>query len=149
MSTEKFASVFGHHDMVVNSDIEASLKNAIMDCINNNIYNFYIGGYRHFDLFCTQILYELKSKYPMIKTILVQSYLNKYNCTKEFVKQYFDEILYPSLEKIIPKFAIVYRNKWMIDNSDYIIFYVKHSWGGASKMQDYAIRHNKKHINIA
>ena len=62
----------------------------------------------------------------------------------------FDESIYPDIEKTPPRFAIVKRNEWMINNSDFLIAYVEHNWGGAAKTLEYAKK--KKHIktiNIA
>ena len=64
----------------------------------------------------------------------------------ESISKIFDDTIYPDLEKIPRRFAIVKRNEWMIKNSNFLIAYVDHSWGGASKTLEYAKR--KKHISI-
>lgn len=40
------------------------------------------------------------------------------------------------------------RNEWIVNNSDYIMFYVNHSWGGACKMLEYANKKKKDYINF-
>ena len=51
-------------------------------------------------------------------------------------------------EHIPPRFAILKRNEWMIDNADLVIAYVDHRYGGAYKSLLFAQRRKKKIINI-
>ena len=60
----------------------------------------------------------------------------------------YDSSIYPPIEKVPPKFAISKRNEWMITNSDLIIAYVNHNYGGAYKTLEIAKRRKKKIINI-
>lgn len=78
----------------------------------------------------------MKKRYSHIRVILVLAYLDKSfdEVDKKFNKQTYDEIIYPPLESVPKRYAIVARNKWMVDRSDYIIFYVNCSFGGAVKM---------------
>ncbi len=46
------------------------------------------------------------------------------------------------------RFGIEYRNKWMIENSDYVVTYVRRSFGGAAKFKALAERKKKNVINI-
>lgn len=59
----------------------------------------------------------------------------------------FDDTLYPEIEKVPPKFAIIKRNEWMIDKSDFLIAYVEHNWGGAYRTLEYAKR-KKKNVRM-
>ncbi len=61
----------------------------------------------------------------------------------------YDETIYPELEKVPYRFAISKRNEWMVDNSDLVIAFVSHSWGGAATTYRYAIRKKKQIINLA
>ena len=111
-----------------------------------------IGCNGGFDKCVTNYLYELKNdKYHQIKICLVLDYLDRKfdEYDKRMIKKYFDDIIYPPIENRMKKFAIVYRNKWMIDNSDYVIFFVHKSWGGAKLAMDYAKKQNKNYINLA
>ena len=47
-----------------------------------------------------------------------------------------------------PRFAIDYRNKWMIDHSD-VITYVRRSFGGAAKSKTLAAKKNKTVIELS
>jgi hypothetical protein len=67
---------------------------------------------------------------------------------KEIIKANYDECIYPPIETTYPKFAILRRNEWIIEKSDFIIFYVSRTFGGAYKAMKYAIKLNKKFINL-
>ena len=51
------------------------------------------------------------------------------------------------IERVLKRFAINYRNEWMIKQSDYVVTYVKYSLGGAFNFKEYAERKKKKVIN--
>ena len=61
----------------------------------------------------------------------------------------YDSTVYPPLENVPLRFAILRRNEWMAQNADLVIAYVKYSHGGASKAMNFAIKNGKKVINIA
>lgn len=50
----------------------------------------------------------------------------------------YDAIIYPEIEDKPLKYAIVYRNRWVIDRADYVIAYVNHGRVGAYKTYAYA-----------
>jgi len=52
------------------------------------------------------------------------------------------------IETVHPRFAISWRNKWMINQSDYVVTYITHSWGGASQFAQKAEKCLKKIIRI-
>ena len=57
-------------------------------------------------------------------------------------------ILPEGIETVPPRFAISYRNKWMIEQSDYVITYVIHSWGGAAQFKELAEKKGKTVIEL-
>ena len=52
------------------------------------------------------------------------------------------------IEEVHPRFAISWRNKWMLRQSDYVVTYVTHSWGGAAQFAEMAARQGKKVIHL-
>lgn len=112
-----------------------------------NVTEFYNGYKGAFDSLCARTVNELKKDYPFIKSFWVLSYMprEKDDCTDNLLKL-FDESIYPDLENVHPRFAIVKCNEWMVNNSDFLIAYVKHEWGGAFQTLRYAKK--KKHISI-
>ena len=60
------------------------------------------------------------------------------------------ETLIPEgIEKIHPKYAISWRDKWMVEKADIVVAYVTHSWGGAAKYLKFAEKKKKAVINLA
>lgn len=144
-------SLFGHRDMWGEDDFDEKLERAIGYAIENlGVSEFWVGGYGKFDFFASLALRKMKKRYPHIRLILVLAYLDKPfdEVDKKFNKQTYDEIIFPPLESVPKRYAIVARNKWMVDRSDHIIFYVNCSYGGAFKMMEYAIAKGKSHTNI-
>jgi hypothetical protein len=61
---------------------------------------------------------------------------------------YSDTMLPEGIETIHPRYAISWRNNWMIKQSDYVVNYITHSWGGAFQYVEKAKRQKKNVINI-
>lgn len=147
----KCCSFFGHRDFWSNSSREAAIKKHIIDCVKNRgITEFLLGGYGEFDIFCAKYLRELRADFPEIRSTLVLAYLGKNfdNFELAYMRRTFDAIIYPPIENVPLKFAIIKRNEWMVRESDYVIFFVEHNWGGAYKMLEYAVRHKVSFANL-
>lgn len=68
----------------------------------------------------------------------------------EYLEKSFDEIyLPPELYHVHYKGAIVARNKWMVDQCDLLIAYIKNKDGNAKKIFDYGIGKGKYFVNVA
>lgn len=137
-------SFCGHGDIFYSDEI----LNKIMFYLNkiikkNGNVNFYLGGYGNFDELARIACTQYKKNNPNSKLIYVTPYVNIPSSKIEFFKKNYDEILYPSLEYVPHKYAIIYRNYWVVEHSDIIISYVKYSWGGAYKTMSYALKLNK------
>jgi len=68
---------------------------------------------------------------------------------EEYYEKYYDDIYYPLPRNVYFKNAIFERNKWIINNSDLLMCYVKNKTGGAYKALRYAEKQNKTIINLA
>ena len=66
-----------------------------------------------------------------------------------FQKTMYDSVLYPEIENKPKRYAILYRNKYMVEKADYVIAYVSHNWGGAYSTYQYAKRKGKNIFNLA
>ena len=139
---------FAGHANICNQDkIKEKLKKEIINLIENyGVTEFYNGGKGDFDWLCAQCVDKLRNDYPFIKSYLILAYMPKEMDKNENDLALFDSTLYPSIEKTPRRFAIVKQNEWMINNADFLIAYVDHSWGGAYKTFEYAKR--KKHISV-
>lgn len=131
---------FGHKDTP--KEIELTLREILVDLIKNkNVIKFYVGNHGNFDHMVKRCLTELKEIY-LIDYAVVTAYLpaNKYAPQE---KSPADTILPDGIEAVPRKFAIIYRNKWMIEHSDYVVTYVKYSVGGAAQFKELAERKKK------
>ncbi|MDE7399726.1 MAG: hypothetical protein K2N06_09390 [Oscillospiraceae bacterium] len=133
---------FGHSDTP--PGIRGKLKDAVIDLIENHGANlFYVGNHGSFDRLATAVLRELSAVYPHIRYYIVLAYLT--GCIPKDVPTMFPE----GIECVPKRFAIDFRNKFMVKQSDVIISYVTHSFGGAAKFTKMAKNKGAEIINIA
>lgn len=136
---------FGHKNTL--ESIESNLESTIISLIENNGANlFYVGNQGHFDSLANKILRSLSKQYPHIKHYIVLAYMPQ---KPDNYTDLSNTILPESVAESHPKYAISKRNDWMLSKSDAVIAYVTHSYGGAARYYQKAIRQNKTVINIA
>lgn len=58
----------------------------------------------------------------------------------------YNDTLYPPLESVPLRYAIVKRNQWMARTADILVACVLYDWGGAASMLRYAQQTGKKII---
>ena len=140
-------SFFGHKDAP--SNIYPVLVETISDLIvNRGVASFLVGNQGSFDSMVLRALRQLKQEYPHISYNVVLAYMP--NEKQEYDPYEFGETMVPEgLETVHPRYAISWRNRWMVNESEYVVAYVKHSWGGAAKYLELAQKKNKTIVNIA
>ena len=140
----------GHSKMTFSkrkqNELNSLLENQL---IENQSCTFYLGWYGDFDNLCFDLLKKLKLSYPHIKLVFITPYLDDNYKKLKCAKESFDEIIFPPLEEVPKKYAILRRNEWMVEHADFLIAYVKYNWGGASKMLAHAKQKKKRYINLA
>lgn len=147
--TQKICTFAGHGEIYGENTLKEKLKKEIINLIENQeVTTFYNGGKGQFDWLCADFVKELKNDYPLIKSYLILAYMpgKKKQFDIDFYKT-FDDTLYPEIEKTSPKFAIIKRNEWMIDKSDFLIAYVEHN-GGRSIQNTDVRKKEKRHKNL-
>ena len=140
----------GHSDYIETKQDEEKILNFLTQTVKDSPAELYLGGYGAFDSFALKCGKKYKQAHPNTKLIFVTPYLTN-NYQKNYLehqKALYDEIIYPELEKVPLKFAISYRNKWMVEKADSIVAYIDHSHGGAYKTSKYAIKNNKPVFNL-
>lgn len=123
---------FGHRDCpeLVRPLIREEIKNLIE---KKNVDTFYVGNQGRFDALVRSVLREMKCDQPGIKYAVVLAYYPATHFDNEYTKEYQAETLFPEgIENVPKRFAIPWRNRWMISQSEYVIAYVTRSWGGAA-----------------
>lgn len=146
---KKVCMFCGHRDIENKDEIRKKVTNAIIDLIENEGVNVFLcGGMGDFDEICANCVCELKGRYINIEQYLIIPYMTKK--LRESKDRYFlyNDVIMPNLGNIPPRAAIVKRNQWMVDKSQYIISYIIRDFGGAYNTLKYGERKNKKIIEI-
>ena len=135
---------FGHRETY--KDFSRVLSELLEDLIlNQGVVEFWTGGMGNFDGSFSAAVRGLKRKYPEIKLILIKPYFsNELNTNKEYYEYTYDDVVIPDvLAGVHPKSAITKRNRWMAENSDFVVTYVYRDFGGAYDAKKYALKLGK------
>lgn len=139
----------GHSSYSPKQEDEEEMLKLFENISKNEEITFLLGGYGGFDGFSRYCASKYKETHPNAKLVFVSPYLGKWlDERKETIKDRYDEIIYPELENVPPKFAITKRNEWMVNQADYIIAYVQTHYGGAYNSLLYAYKHKKPYTNL-
>lgn len=140
----------GHDSFTGAQEYEQKLLSLLQELIGDGQAELYLGEYGGFDAFAYECCKKFKSTHPNVKLIFITPYISpEYQKNHlEYQKNRYDQIIYPPLEGVPQKFAIAYRNRWMVRQADAVVSYIEHSWGGAYKTYKYAERNNKKIFNL-
>lgn len=132
---------FGHGDCPETkySNILQAIQNLITE---KKVLTFYVGTQGNFDSLVYRALCCLRTYFPHIRVYRVLAYMPKDNGLIP------DSILPEGVELVHQRYAISWRNRWMIERSDYVIAYITHNYGGAARYADEARRKGKTVINL-
>ena len=133
---------FGHHDCPL--EIEPLIDTLLRWLINEQgVRTFYVGNHGNFDRLVARCLRRFAQDDPNIQFYIVLAYLPA-------TAQVIENRLFPEgFEDVHPRYAISWRNRWMLQHSDWVIAYVTHGFGGAARFTALAERQGKTVINIA
>ena len=135
---------FGHRDCP--ESIKPKLREVLVDLITNHgVDMFYVGHQGQFDTYVHSELKKLKQEYPQINYAVVLAYMPG---KKTEYGDYSDTMLPEGIESVHPHYAISWRNNWMLRESDYVVTYITHTWGGAYQYAEKASRQKKVVINL-
>lgn len=134
---------FGHSKIGDLEEVRQWLERTAKDLVLRGADRFYLGGYGDFDLLAASVLYKLSKGNPSLQVLLVLPYLKQ-----ETNGDSYDGSVYPPLERVPKRLAIIKRNEWMVEQADVVVAYVLHDWGGASKMLRYALRKQKQIVRF-
>lgn len=139
---------FAGHREVFKSGIAQAVR-LLVDTIldNEDQVLFYNGGMGEFDNICARVVKEAKQNNPgkSIENILVLPYMQaRLNRQKAYFETTFDHIMVLELPANMHyKHAIQARNRWMVDQADWVIAYLDRTFGGAFQTVAYAQRQKK------
>lgn len=135
---------FGHRDCP--DSLKARLQSVVIDLItNHDVDMFYVGNQGGFDRLVRGVLREITQECPRAQYAVVLAYMPS---ERPVLGDTSDTLLPEGIELVHPRYAISWRNNWMLQQSDFVIAYVAHSWGGAARYMQKAIRSGKIVINL-
>lgn len=146
-------SFFGHRYIDNFYTVEQKIEEIIRKLIREHEYvDFLVGRDGDFDQIVSSTVKRIKRDVCDCNSSLiwVMPYPKaEYSNNKENFEEYYDEIevCYESC-KAHPKSAIQIRNKYMVDRSDLVIFYVETTSGGAYQTMKYAEKIEKNMLNL-
>lgn len=176
----KVCSFFGHRNASLTECERTKLIYVIEELIQGGVTKFLFGSRSDFDSLCHEIVHDFKQKYTEVKemafvclseSVILESEKEEWekiysHFNKESVNlKCFDEMVRHKTVVKSGRASYVERNKEMIDNSDYCVFYYdenyrlpkKRALNGLSEYTpksgtkiafDYAKQKNKIIINI-
>ncbi len=113
------------------------LYSTVEELIKRGGNDFYVGHNGNFDTLVHRALRELKAVYPHIRFAVVLTSPDK---APPNMPSVFPE----EMTRVMPRFAIVKRNHYMVDLCDCVIAYAANPYGNTAKLCEYAKRKDKE-----
>ena len=134
---------FGHREC--NSLDAEVLRNALEELIEQGVEEFLVGNQGQFDSMVCRCLKFLQEKYPYIRYSVVLAYLP---AVRQDYEDYSNTMCPEGIESVHPRYAIDWRNRYLVKVADICVCYIEHTWGGAYKFVRLAKRRGKRIINL-
>ena len=153
--TENIKCCFiGHRKIVKSDELKIKLKCVLKELIETQyIREFLFGSRSEFDEFALQIVSELKKEYNEIIRVYVRAeYENISEEYRNYLLKSYDSTYMPEKIKGAGRASYVERNRIMIEDSNFAIFYydtnveLKNYKIGTKIAYDYAMK--RKNLNI-
>lgn len=136
----------GHSD--TSEQVYPILRKAIEELIvKRNVHEFLVGNHGSFDSMVLRTLREFKKQYSHISYNVVLAYMPEGRQGYELYAP-AETMLPEGIETAPKRFAISWRNKWMVREADIVVCYISHSWGGAAQFVKYADNQGREIINL-
>lgn len=129
--------------------IKELLKKKIQKCISEGYVRFLSGVARGIDLWAAEIVLEFKESNPVIELICVKPIISQGESFPDADKQLYNKII-RSADSVIctsdtyKRSCYMIRNRYMVDNSDKLIAFVKSYRSGTGQTINYAKKTGKK-----
>ena len=111
-----------------------TLWSTIEDLIKQGVTEFLVGNQGQFDAMVRNCLKSLQQQYPDIRYTVVLAY----DALSRAIHHLWDmgiwDTMYPEgIECVHPKFAIDWRNRFLISSADVCLCFINRTFGGAYK----------------
>lgn len=136
------------------NDFENSITKAILELVEQNCSVFYTGMAMGFDMLCAECVLLLRKIYKSpLKLICAIPFKEQSDYFTTEWKERYNYILNECDEVVILsdkyfKGCYQKRNKFMVDNSDYVMTWFDGKPGGTKNTVDYAIKQNRYILNL-
>ena len=150
--TDKYTvSLFGHRIIEDYLTVEAKLYELLRIIMQRSgELEFLVGRNGDFDLMAASVIRKLKketgNENSFLTLVLPYDTAELRNNTEAF-ESYYDSIEICDTARNF-KYAIVARNRDMVERSDLVVVYVKNESGGAYQSLKYAEKNQKRIINL-
>ncbi len=133
---------FGHKDTPesVKPALEFTVKQIIERYPDTT---FHVGNNGNFDRMVLSVLKSLSEEVANLSYAVILAYLPISKSAE------FDGLptIYPEgIERVPKKYAISYRNDWIVKKADMIICYITHNYGDAAKFVEKARKNGKLYV---
>ncbi|MCD7857633.1 MAG: hypothetical protein LUG55_07520 [Clostridiales bacterium] len=146
MDKTVICTFFGHRDCP--ESVKPQLRALLIKLIEQEgVTRFYVGNQGRFDSIVRSVLRALKEDYPAIDFCVVLAYMpGKADPLRDL---HSEETMLPEGIETVPKrFAISWRNRWMLKRADYVVTYIRHAYGGAAQFAETAKKQGKRVYEI-
>lgn len=134
---------------------ENSIVQGIIKLADEGCTEFYTGMAMGFDIIAAEMVMLLKKieKFSHIRLVCVLPFENQGDSFNDYWKKKYYDILKEADEKIILNKSYhtgcyQVRNKYMVDNCDYVFTWYDGQSGGTRNTIDYAIKIGRKVLNV-
>ena len=133
---------FGHRNTP--DSVEPLLRSLLCSLIEREgVTLFYVGNHGGFDAMVVRVLSGLRERYPISFCVVLTSF------PEEKPTLPFPTVIPEGIELVPRRFAIHFRNRWMIRRSDVVVTYVTHSAAsGAARCKALAERMGRRVVNL-
>ena len=140
----------GHSQYTQTEEDERKIISLLTELVGDCDAELYLGGYGFFDAFARICAKKYQETHPNTELVFVTPYitLDYQKNHLDYAKNLYDTIVYPPIEDKPLKYAISYRNRWMVEQADFVIAYIAQPRGGAYKTYKHALRKKKTVFNI-
>lgn len=152
----KVACFSGHRNLPKDrTELQTNLEKAIIELIEREVVFFGNGGALGFDQLAAETVLHLKDEYPHIRLVMVLPCPPEHQSLKwddEQKKRYFKILEQADKVRVLsPRYTnscMHERNRHMVDNSAYLICYLRKSDGGTFYTVNYAEQKGLKILRL-
>ena len=134
--------------------VQQRLRETVCRLIEEGVTTFYAGGALGFDTMAALEVLDLKNEHPHIQLILVlpcKDQSSRWNLTDVTVYRSIlaraDKVMWQTEQ--YTSGCMQARNRYLVDNTDICVCYLKHSTGGTAYTVNYARKQGRSIYNVA